>query len=108
MKLWDNNFTPFGPLRFAGSLGTKAFLNFYLGRRMKSITDEEELADMKSYLHQIFLRPASGELALTTILSPGAWAKSPLLFRLPTLQVPVSFFYGEFDWMDATPALILI
>ena len=99
LKLWDNNFTPFGPLRFAGSLGTKAFLNFYLGRRMKSITDEEELADMKSYLHQIFL---------TTILSPGAWAKSPLLFRLPTLQVPVSFFYGEFDWMDATPALILI
>lgn len=78
LHLWENNYTAFGPLRVAGSLGTKAFLNFYLGRRMKSITDEDELADMKSYLHQIFLRPASGELALNTILSPGSWAKSPL------------------------------
>jgi cardiolipin-specific phospholipase len=83
LKLWEMNVTPFGPLRFTGSYATKAFLKFYLGRRMKSITHEEELEEMKAYLHQIFLRPASGEYALNTILQPGSWAKNPLIYRLP-------------------------
>ena len=95
LKLWENNFTPFGPLRFAGSYGTKFFLNFYVSRRMNSIIHEEELVEIKAYLHQIFLRPASGEYALNTILSPGSWAKSPLVYRLPTLLMPVAFYYGE-------------
>lgn len=63
---------------------------------------------MKAYLHQIFLRPASGEYALNSILSVGSWARSPLVDRLPAIEVPVSFFYGEVDWMDASPALIMI
>ncbi len=108
LKLWEYNFTPFGPLRYAGSYGTKAFLNFYVGRRMKSITHPEELTEIKAYLHQIFLRPASGEYALNTLLSPGSWAKNPLIHRLPALDVPVSFYYGARDWMDPVPAMFLI
>ena len=108
LKLWEMKFTPFGPLRYAGSYGTKAFLKFYVGRRMKSITHEEELEEIKNYLHQIFLRPASGEFALSTILSPGSWAKNPLINRMPALEVPVSFYYGEKDWMDPVPAMFLI
>ena len=75
---------------------------------MKSITHPEELTDMKAYLHQIFLRPASGEYALNTILSPGSWAKNPLINRLPSLEVPVSFYYGAKDWMDPVPAMFLV
>jgi pimeloyl-ACP methyl ester carboxylesterase len=108
LKLWEMNFTPFGPLRYSGSFGTKAFLKFYVGRRMKSITHPEELTEMKAYLHQIFLRPASGEYALNTILSPGSWAKNPLIHRLPALEVPISFYYGAKDWMDPVPAMFLI
>jgi pimeloyl-ACP methyl ester carboxylesterase len=51
LMLWEKKFTPFGPLRYAGSYGTQAFLKFYVGRRMKSITHEEELQEMKAYLH---------------------------------------------------------
>jgi cardiolipin-specific phospholipase len=75
---------------------------------MKSITHDEELIEMKAYMHQIFMRPASGEYALNTILMPGSWAKNPLIHRLPCLQVPVAFYYGERDWMDPYPAMQLI
>jgi cardiolipin-specific phospholipase len=29
-----------------------------------------------------------------------AWAKAPFEDRAPSLQVPVTFVYGENDWMD--------
>jgi cardiolipin-specific phospholipase len=105
LHFWEKGYTPFGPLRATGSLGAKAFLKFYMGRRMKSITHDEELVEMKAYMHQIFMRPASGEYALNTILMPGSWAKNPLIHRLPFLQVPVAFYYGEKDWMDPYPAM---
>ncbi len=108
LHFWEKGYTPFMPLRFTGTLGAKAFLSFYVGRRMKSITHEEETTEMKAYMHQIFMRPGCGEYALNTILQPGSWAKSPLIHRLPTLQVKVSFFYGERDWMDPYPAMHLI
>lgn len=31
---WNKGYTPFGLLRTSGSFGTKAFLNFYLKKRM--------------------------------------------------------------------------
>ena len=31
--------------------------------------------------------------------APGAWAHAPLVHRLPDLKVPVTFIYGEHDWM---------
>jgi hypothetical protein len=39
LHLWENNYTPFGILRKGGVLASKAFLNFYVGRRMTSIRD---------------------------------------------------------------------
>jgi len=53
------------------------------------------------------MRPGCGEYALNAVFHVGAWAKKPLVYRLPTLEVPASFFYGEFDWMDASNALVL-
>jgi cardiolipin-specific phospholipase len=82
LYLWEKNFTPFGPMRASGSWGTKAFLNLYLKNRMSSITVEDELREMKRYLHQIFLRPPSGEYSINTILSPGSYAKKPLFDRI--------------------------
>lgn len=50
-KLWENNYTPFGLMRTAGSIGASKMLDFYLGRRMRTITSEEEVAAMKAYMH---------------------------------------------------------
>lgn len=68
----------------------------------------EERQEVKNYLHQIFLRPASGEYALNTILSVGSWARKPLFTRLPKLKIGICFIYGEIDWMDSTAAKTLI
>jgi hypothetical protein len=32
--------------------------------------------------------------------APGAWAYAPLQERLAELKVPVTFIYGEHDWMQ--------
>ena len=42
----------------------------------------------------------STEKALFEVLTPGAFAKEPLLPRLPQVQVPTMFLYGVYDWMD--------
>lgn len=54
------------------------------------------------------MRPASGEYALNSILQVGAWAKKPLVDRLPCLETEVSFFYGTRDWMSPESAFLLI
>merc|ERR1711976_82326 len=50
--------------------------------------------------------PGSGEHCLSRILNPGAFAKKPLLHRIPHLNVKsIHFLYGQNDWMDATGGL---
>ena len=75
---------------------------------MGKIQRQHEAAAVKAYLHQIFLRPASGEYALNTILSVGSWARNPLIKRMPELKMKIAFFYGDIDWMNPSGALELI
>ena len=58
------------------------------------------------YHYQILSGRSSGENALSEVLSPGAFAKAPLVDRLPAARAlpPVSFLYGAHDWMDARAA----
>jgi pimeloyl-ACP methyl ester carboxylesterase len=46
---------------------------------------------------------SSAQVALLLLLllqAPGAWAHAPLQERLAELKVPVTFIYGEHDWMQ--------
>jgi pimeloyl-ACP methyl ester carboxylesterase len=40
------------------------------------------------------------QFALKHLLEPFAWAKSPFEERASDLKTPVTFVYGEHDWMD--------
>lgn len=40
------------------------------------------------------------QFALRHILEPVAWAKAPFEDRASSLKVPLTFIYGENDWMD--------
>lgn len=40
------------------------------------------------------------QFALRHILEPMAWAVLPFEKQAPSLTVPVTFVYGENDWMD--------
>ena len=46
---------------------------------------------------------------LTLILAPFAYARNPLITRIKSLgQMPVTFLYGEFDWMERETAEQLV
>mmetsp|Transcript_4347 Transcript_4347/g.4114 ORF Transcript_4347/g.4114 Transcript_4347/m.4114 type:complete len:105 (-) Transcript_4347:201-515(-) len=57
------------------------------------------------------MKEGSSEFCIHNIFMVGAWAKSPLELRLPKLKelgIPISFFYGEKDFMDiASPRKLI-
>eukprot|EP00123_Amoebidium_parasiticum_P006568 comp17483_c0_seq1/m.16984 comp17483_c0_seq1/g.16984 ORF comp17483_c0_seq1/g.16984 comp17483_c0_seq1/m.16984 type:complete len:343 (-) comp17483_c0_seq1:773-1801(-) len=102
-KLWDWNVTPQSVIRSTGPLGR--WLNDgYVHRRFGAHLKEFEREALAAYLYQLNCGKASGEYALNTILSVGAWARRPLVKRLHEMKVPTSFFYGAHDWMDKAGA----
>jgi cardiolipin-specific phospholipase len=101
--LWDNNYTPQWLVRTAGPFGSK-LVNMYASRRFYFLPPEEA-KDISDYLYYISSNRGSGEYALGSILSPGAWARIPLMPVFGKLKVPTYFIYGDSDWMDYKHAL---
>ncbi|KAF7355098.1 AB hydrolase-1 domain-containing protein [Mycena sanguinolenta] len=75
-------YTRFIPL--AGSLGSRT----------------KETRDIHDYIMHITLAKGSGEYCVSHIFSPGAHARMPLVDRVAALKIPVTFVYGDHDWMD--------
>jgi len=101
---WDAGYTPqYASRLFGGWLG-RSMIQGYVNRRFhESVTNKPEFAE---YMYQHWQGQASGELALQAMLSPGAFAKRPLIDRIPNLEpsIPITFIYGDRDWMDIRPA----
>jgi len=55
---------------------------------------------MHDYILNITLAKGSGEYCISHILAPGAHARMPLVDRIAALKMPVTFAYGDHDWMD--------
>ena len=121
--LWDANvISPFSLVRWSGPLGPR-FVSGWTSRRFSHLPSEEAQA-LHTYSYSLFRQRGSGEYALSYILAPGAFARSPLIRRIAgvgrqmiTLNgsvassvapnqksrengLPVIFMYGENDWMD--------
>ncbi|CEH17579.1 Predicted hydrolase/acyltransferase (alpha/beta hydrolase superfamily) [Ceraceosorus bombacis] len=96
--LWDANFSPFGLLRNSFFFGPM-LAGRYTSRRFGALSDEQ-LRTMHSYTAGIFMARGSSEYALAHLLAPGAYARKPMVDRIAPIKVPVSFMYGEHDWMD--------
>lgn len=75
-------------------------LKGYVKRRFNTVP-QEELTDYKEYLHQTLLRAGSTEYAIFICFDHLMFAKHPLEAddRLGGVPIPVSFFYGDRDWM---------
>ncbi|CAG8469834.1 16991_t:CDS:2 [Dentiscutata erythropus] len=102
-KLWDGDITPQLIMRWAGPFGP-SLVNRYTTRRFANL-DEQDQFDLHDYLYHISSAPGSGEFALSRILAPGAFARKPLINRLPNLKMPTTFLYGQHDWMDYRAAV---
>ena len=121
--LWDANVvSPFSVVRWSGPLGPR-FVSGWTSRRFSHLPPEEAQA-LHTYAYSLFRQRGSGEYALSYVLAPGAFARSPLIRRIAgigrqmitpngsitsTVQttqqsrengLPVIFMYGENDWMD--------
>ena len=120
--LWDSNVSPFSLVRWSGPLGPR-FVSGWTSRRFSQFSSEEAQA-LHTYAYTLFKQKGSGEYALTYVLAPGAYARSPLIRRIGGVGrqwitpegnisssvtggerlrepgIPVVFLYGENDWMD--------
>ena len=122
--LWDANISPFSLVRWSGPLGPR-LVSGWTSRRFSHLSVEESQA-LHTYAFSLMRMKGSGEYALAYILAPGAFARSPLIRRieevgrqqlpLPMLTpdksgsgssgnprehgIPITFIYGENDWMD--------
>ena len=100
MKLFEWGMTPGMIARGTGPLG-KRMIEGYCNNRFKQghHLTEYELMHFKGYAYQAIAQRGSGEHALRHLLAPFAWPQKPLEDRMSHLQVPVTFMYGEQDWM---------
>lgn len=78
--LWDANVSPFSIVRWAGPMGPR-LVSGWTSRRFSHLPAPEAAA-LHDYSYSIFRLRGSGEYALTYILAPGAFARSPLIRRI--------------------------
>lgn len=98
---WEGGVTPGSIVRCFGP-AAPGHAAFYAEKRFHDgvpLTKAEQGA-FGSYAYHILAADGSGEYALPKLLAPGAWAREPLLPALAALRAPVTFIYGERDWMD--------
>ncbi|CAK43637.1 uncharacterized protein An01g02690 [Aspergillus niger] len=101
--LWDANISPFSLVRWAGPLGPR-LVSGWTSRRFSHLP-AEEAKSLHDYSYSIFSMRGSGEYALSYILAPGAFARSPLIRRIEGNGLPIIFMYGDHDWMDVKGGL---
>jgi len=98
MYLWEEGFSPFQVVRTMGVWGPW-LVGKYSARRFSGLTDEET-REMHDYILNITIAKGSGEYCISHILAPGAHARMPIVDRIAALKIPVTFVYGDHDWMD--------
>jgi len=96
--LWEEGWSPFQVVRSAMWYGP-ILVGKYSSRRFPGFTDEE-VREMHDYILNITLAKGSGEYCISHILAPGAHARMPLVDRVAELKIPITFAYGDSDWMD--------
>mmetsp|Transcript_17661 Transcript_17661/g.16902 ORF Transcript_17661/g.16902 Transcript_17661/m.16902 type:complete len:178 (+) Transcript_17661:376-909(+) len=98
---YNNKCSPFGIMRCSGSCCANRLLKSFVNRRFASLPpNEREL--YKQYLHQTLLMGGSTEYAIFVCFNMYMFPKHALVEedRLGGIKIPVSFFYGQYDWMS--------
>ncbi|KAF1954297.1 alpha/beta hydrolase fold family protein [Byssothecium circinans] len=79
--LWEANVvSPFALVRWSGPLGPR-LVSGWTSRRFSQLPEEESQA-LHDYSYSIFRQRGSSEYALSYLLAPGAFARSPLIRRI--------------------------
>ena len=99
--MFNSGITPGAFLRSLPLSKSKAMVDGYIENRLPAITREDEREHLSEYLYQNSMMPSSGESCLSAVLEAGAFARIPLVNRIPNIKpgLEVHFIYGENDWM---------
>eukprot|EP01126_Amoeba_proteus_P051145 TRINITY_DN6099_c0_g1_i9.p1 TRINITY_DN6099_c0_g1~~TRINITY_DN6099_c0_g1_i9.p1 ORF type:complete len:196 (-),score=34.29 TRINITY_DN6099_c0_g1_i9:187-774(-) len=96
-----NNFSPLTILRAAGPYGPSLFTSIRsdLVGKFKDLEDPSVFAH---YLYHVNAQIPAGEDAFANLQQSFAWAREPLIHRLPAISknISVFFVYGDDTWMD--------
>ncbi|CAK9781366.1 alpha/beta-hydrolase [Cutaneotrichosporon oleaginosum] len=95
---WEKGLSPFSILRGMGPWGP-LLVGKYSSRRFAS-QSADDVRDLHAYIYGTSVMRGSGEFCISHILAPGAYARMPIVDRISPLKVPVTFMYGDSDWMD--------
>ncbi|KAH9843993.1 alpha/beta-hydrolase [Rhodofomes roseus] len=96
--LWEEGWSPFQVVRSSLFWGPM-LVGKYSSRRFIGLSQDDTRA-MHDYIVNLVLAKGSGEYCVSHLLAPGAHARRPLVDRIHALKVPITFVYGEHDWMD--------
>ena len=97
---WEWNITPQVLLRLLGPF-SQLVVSTMAGNRFKFLS-ATELELLENYMLHINLDCGAGEFAMSPLLLPGAYAKSPLIRRFKNVKCPTTFIYGKQDWMHTS------
>ncbi|KAL7424896.1 hypothetical protein Q5752_000582 [Cryptotrichosporon argae] len=95
---WEKGLSPFSILRTIGPWGPM-LVGRYSSRRFAA-QSEEDVRDLHAYIYNTSIMKGSGEYCISHLLAPGAYARMPIIDRVHRLKIPVTFLYGDNDWMD--------
>lgn len=95
---WERGMSPFSVLRGIGPWGPM-LVGTYSKRRF-SAQSPEDIRDLHAYIWSTSVLKGSGEFCISHILAPGAYARMPIVDRIGALRIPVTFMFGDNDWMD--------
>ena len=84
--LFNKGITPGAFLRSLPVSRSKAMVDGYILNRLPAIDCPEERKHLSEYLYQNSMLPGSGECCLSEILTAGAFAKIPLVHRIPNIM----------------------
>lgn len=97
--LWEWGWTPQVLVRVGGATLGRMVAAWMITRRFPT-EDPVTREAFVEYFYQISAASPSGEYSLSTLLESGAYARRPMCDRLKQVQVPVTFLYGDRDWMS--------
>eukprot|EP00127_Corallochytrium_limacisporum_P000317 Clim_evm12s11 gene=Clim_evmTU12s11 len=98
---WGMNITPGWILRSVTEARGRSIVDTYVQSRFLGLKEHERQI-ISDYMYAISVLPGSSEYCMNSILQAGAYARQPLINRIEDLDAPVTFLYGEVDWMDSS------
>jgi len=103
VRSFATTFQPLSIIRAAGPYGPGLIAKFRadIANKFEKIYDDTSI--VSSYIYHLNAQDATGEQAFSQITHSIAWARKPMINRLPDLDknIPITLMYGSQTWMDS-------